>query len=466
MAFQAGTDTYESSGQPAQTKRIRRKRRRPNWPYRFAWLVLLGSVTIYIVLGTRVSALHEIRFHQHPDLYAAFLARCLDATFGMWFFAVGASIGSFLNVVAYRLPLGRTLGGHSGCPYCCTPIAGSDNVPVLAWLKLRGRCRQCHLPISIQYPLVELGVGLVYLFVFFSEFARAGANLPGVTAHGHGYGVAWTNINAVSAGRTFAFLFLVSGLIAAALIAVKRRTVPMQLYVWLLIPFMLAVFALPGLVVIPWWTDYRTLTDFDVRIDGVVTVICGLVMGVGLARLVAPLLYGNVDRTLSSSDDATNQARQWIGAMGIAGAALGWQSACQVAIVSLLCQWILRRSSIALFVKRVANAESATANALNLSDVTVSVWLGLLLVRANWNWLYALQVETEMPPIAWYLIATAILGALSWQIGKFLQHDLLPSIEQSVQEDELTADGLDEQRPAPELPAPTTLQADDGNQLP
>jgi leader peptidase (prepilin peptidase)/N-methyltransferase len=68
----------------------------------------------------------------------------------------GLVVGSFLNVVAYRLPLGESLvfpGSH--CPSCSVPIKAYDNVPVLGWVLLRGRCRSCRTPISARYPLVE-----------------------------------------------------------------------------------------------------------------------------------------------------------------------------------------------------------------------------------------------------------------------------------------------------------------------
>ncbi len=68
----------------------------------------------------------------------------------------GAVIGSFLNVVAYRLPRGESLiRPRSRCPSCGTAVRASDNVPVFAWLWLRGRCRSCAAPISARYPAVE-----------------------------------------------------------------------------------------------------------------------------------------------------------------------------------------------------------------------------------------------------------------------------------------------------------------------
>src|SRR4051812_27044572 len=75
---------------------------------------------------------------------------------------LGAIVGSFLNVVAYRLPRKESLlHPPSRCPECGTPIKPYDNVPVLGWLWLRGRCRACGAKISPQYPLVEALTGLL-----------------------------------------------------------------------------------------------------------------------------------------------------------------------------------------------------------------------------------------------------------------------------------------------------------------
>jgi leader peptidase (prepilin peptidase) / N-methyltransferase len=69
---------------------------------------------------------------------------------------LGAIVGSFLNVVAYRLPRHESLiTPASHCPRCGTPVKPYDNVPILSWLLLRGRCRSCAEPISARYPLVE-----------------------------------------------------------------------------------------------------------------------------------------------------------------------------------------------------------------------------------------------------------------------------------------------------------------------
>lgn len=74
----------------------------------------------------------------------------------------GALVGSFLNVVIARVPKGLSIvRPPSRCPKCLRPIAWYENVPVVSWLLLRGRCRGCELPISIRYPLVELATSLL-----------------------------------------------------------------------------------------------------------------------------------------------------------------------------------------------------------------------------------------------------------------------------------------------------------------
>ncbi len=70
---------------------------------------------------------------------------------------LGLCIGSFLNVVIYRVPEGKSLmRPGSACPGCEQPIRAWDNIPVVSWVLLRGRCRSCATPISLRYPLVEL----------------------------------------------------------------------------------------------------------------------------------------------------------------------------------------------------------------------------------------------------------------------------------------------------------------------
>jgi len=90
------------------------------------------------------------------------------ATTAVIVFLFGLCIGSFLNVCIHRLPHGESVvRPRSRCPHCKKPIAAYDNIPVLSYLLLQGRCRNCRARISARYPLVELLTGLVLLMVYY-----------------------------------------------------------------------------------------------------------------------------------------------------------------------------------------------------------------------------------------------------------------------------------------------------------
>lgn len=84
-------------------------------------------------------------------------------------FLFGAVVGSFLNVCIYRVPTGRSIVyPNSHCPLCGASIKPYDNIPILSFLLLRGKCRACHQPISIRYPIVELLNALLFLLIFYT----------------------------------------------------------------------------------------------------------------------------------------------------------------------------------------------------------------------------------------------------------------------------------------------------------
>lgn len=126
---------------------------------------------------------------------------------------LGLAIGSFLNVVVYRVPAGRSLTPDSACPSCGAAIRKRDNIPVLSWLLLRGKCRGCHQPISVRYPLVEAGTAIAFLVVT-ARFGPALIDAATVT-------------DAVAAAlELVAFLVLTAASIALALIDLDTRTLP------------------------------------------------------------------------------------------------------------------------------------------------------------------------------------------------------------------------------------------------
>jgi len=144
----------------------------------------------------------------------------------VWWGAIGTVIGSFLNVVVYRLPAGMSIvrpGSH--CPRCKTPICWYDNIPVLGWLVLAGRCRHCREAISPRYPLVEAFVGLVFLAVAAADFLGvAGGGAAGVGSRV----VAGLRVPGVW-GLCLYHVTLLCGILAGALIESDGFRVPMNL---------------------------------------------------------------------------------------------------------------------------------------------------------------------------------------------------------------------------------------------
>ena len=270
----------ELNGSPMPRRRLRRA----NWPYRIAWCAIIMAIALYVGLGTLIGGYTYGYRSFGIDWWIAFVTTAMSATIATWFVAVGASLGSFLNVVAYRLPLGRTVGGHSGCPYCCTPIQRGDNVPVLAWIKLRGRCRTCHLPISAQYPLVEFLVGMVFLVVFLSEVGRGGANLPSesTTRQVPMYQVVVTGALIM---RLVSYATILCGLVAAGLIEVKRHAVPLRLFAWSLLPLVVSAVVDPRVLIVL-WRPLETLGPIESRVHAVMTLGLGALAGGLLAYAI------------------------------------------------------------------------------------------------------------------------------------------------------------------------------------
>jgi leader peptidase (prepilin peptidase) / N-methyltransferase len=195
-----------------------------------------------------------------------------QATTTILLFLFGLLIGSFLTVVAHRVPRSESvIGGRSHCPACSAQIAAHDNVPVVSWLLLRGRARCCRAPISPRYPLTELATGVLYAATVL---------------------VLWDDAGEVALGLAF-----VTMLVAITLTDLERRIIPNKI---------LLVGAIVGLALVA-ATDPGSLPERAIAVaaaGGLLFVIAlayprgmGLgdvklaaVMGLYLGRSVAPAL--------------------------------------------------------------------------------------------------------------------------------------------------------------------------------
>jgi len=167
-----------------------------------AWLIVAATTSVvllaFLVVWPAVDAATASRsgtaaVRNLPDLDEAERVRmwAIELFTIAWIFFFGGTIGSFINVVAYRMPQGMSVVWRpSHCPRCSAKIRARDNLPVFGWLLLRGRCRDCGLPVSIRYPLVELLMATVFLLLLKAELLSGGANLP-LRAASYHVGAMW-----------------------------------------------------------------------------------------------------------------------------------------------------------------------------------------------------------------------------------------------------------------------------------
>ena len=128
----------------------------------------------------------------------------------------GLLIGSFLNVVIYRIPAGKSIvSPPSACGSCGARIRSYDNVPVLSWLLLRGKCRDCGAAFSMRYPLVELGTGVFFAVVTLWVFSS-----------GDGGALVSTDALLAQIIVLAAFLYLAAVSVALAMIDLDTQTLP------------------------------------------------------------------------------------------------------------------------------------------------------------------------------------------------------------------------------------------------
>ncbi len=148
----------------------------------------------------------------------------------VFFFVIGACIGSFLNVVVYRLPNDLTVfkPTFSFCPACKNQLEWWENVPIAAWFYLKAKCSHCGVRISFQYPGVETFTAILFALLYWWYYMAPGAAQVGLGAFGFNH----------SAPAFIAVLIMVSGLIAGTLIDYRYYVIPTQI-TWTIAAFAL-----------------------------------------------------------------------------------------------------------------------------------------------------------------------------------------------------------------------------------
>lgn len=242
-------------------------------------------------------------------------------------FVLGAVVGSFLNVVVHRLPRGMNLlYPASRCPNCNHAIRWFDNVPILGWLWLRGRCRDCAAPISPRYPLVELLVGAMFATFYWIDVVipvRLAIDASLLT------GVAHRPAEQFLA-RFLYHSLLLCPLLAAALVDADGHAVPRRLITWPIAAGILLAFGMPAVQAVS--LNFSNHSNSDLAsLWALATSILGLIAAVtirlGMFRLIGyqrPREIGLMSATL---------------ALYAVGAFLGWQAAVAIGLAAIV--WTL-----------------------------------------------------------------------------------------------------------------------------
>lgn len=261
-----------------------------------------------------------------------------NALIALWIWCFGANVGSFMNVVIFRVPEGLSVV-HPGsrCPKCLNHIGWYDNIPVISWLILRAKCRFCGLPISSRYPTIETIVAAIFLIVAAVGPPTRGNNLPYVTEFG------WGGMD-VPLWLIYGFhMLLVTTLICAAMIRYDGHATPRRLYVpalaigltaplvWSL-PFVTSSLQYTWLPLHPVPFDAighvpgATIKHMSPALAALLNSLSGLAVGLSMGWIVAAIGKPKRQRLTVAE----------IPVVGLCGLFLGWQAACLLAAIATI----------------------------------------------------------------------------------------------------------------------------------
>jgi leader peptidase (prepilin peptidase)/N-methyltransferase len=218
----------------------------------------------------------------------------VPVTFWLIFlFALGASVGSFLNVVVYRMPRDLSIvrpGSH--CPACKHALAWYDNLPIIAWFMLRGRCRYCQAPFSIRYPLVELFTALLFVMLFWAYFIlKVREGMPSLNQGGY----------LIYGGH----IFLLSALLGSSLIDAEHWIIPLQ------VVYTVVLIALALSMIWPYVMDASSEEPWRVipyATPKTAALALGAALGMGISLLL--VRFKVLKRSFAEVDEAEEQARK------------------------------------------------------------------------------------------------------------------------------------------------------------
>ncbi|MEM1227830.1 MAG: prepilin peptidase [Planctomycetota bacterium] len=302
-------------------------------------IVIVGSVlalVIYMIVIPSVDAFLE-QFRERPQSYVIEELSPMEvlrirsaklAVFAIFAYA-GACVGSFLNVVAASAPRGESIAlRSSACPECGTPIRRIDNLPIMSYLMLRGRCRDCEAAIPIRYFAVELVGFTIFGSLFVYELVTGAANVPGFQSYTYA-GILWIILYTKwpVVGIYLLHCLLFSCVLMLALMERDRLRPPRKMAITLLVLFAGVVIAIPTMLTVSLvdQTPFQLPTSFPSWLDRAATCIAGGISGWMIGQLMMSLSrrHGQDSSLLAA-------------ALVLLGVSLGWQAVLTIAITWLI----------------------------------------------------------------------------------------------------------------------------------
>jgi leader peptidase (prepilin peptidase)/N-methyltransferase len=305
----------------------------------FAVSAMIGVAVAYVVGMSAVGATQS----KHAHVTDLLVSRGIEIFIVTWCLWVGTSIGSFLNVVAWRMPLGLGINGRSMCPRCRVQLRARDNFPVLGWLALGGRCRTCRLPISPRYPIVESLVGLSITVVAVGELFQL--ILP---AHDNGWRRELSGRLSVEPSVLAIMIYHIVAIAiswAMGLIRMDGNRLPSKLVRFSAITLILPMLVYPKLMVVPWQVSVADAWQPDGRyLDSVVRVFTALGSAIFLARSMARSLCPTADPKIDPLGEGTARLVDLIAILTVPILIVGWQASVAVALIASIIAIVARRA--------------------------------------------------------------------------------------------------------------------------
>ncbi|RMG03195.1 MAG: prepilin peptidase, partial [Planctomycetota bacterium] len=274
----------------------------------------------------------DLVFPDEPPLWPA-VVFC-----AFWFAVLGGIFGSFLNVVVYRLPRGLNLAyPPSHCPRCKAPIRARDNIPVLGWLLLGGRCRDCRSPISPRYPAVEAVCGIILLLIY-----------SACEQYGWTESLVYGRFDARFFGLTLAMsqvTLVTLSILAAALIAYDGSEIPSRLW-WpavVLTATALVVSLLPFRATLPAMDKLGALLIAPMPVVPSLTQSAVAAWGVWLPTLGGGLLWMATAILSENAGRRKPATAFWMGT--VAGAAFGTVPVAAAGLLAVVTGLFRRRAA-------------------------------------------------------------------------------------------------------------------------